>query len=162
MPVRTGNLYGNPLVAGIKVRLAGDASMSAGVVTNVTEPDDNEWDVWVKFESGKIGNCQVSLNASYLRYRCSNVNLVIPLTTGELSGCKNCQMGNCLRGEEITMCLPMVETKVLISGTQKVGTVSAVDIRDNTDEFDCKLYDATVKFDDGEYRSFYCSVAFQL
>ena len=52
MPVRTGNLYGNPLVAGIKVRLARDASMSAGV--NVTEPEDNEWHVGVKFELGRV------------------------------------------------------------------------------------------------------------
>ena len=64
---------------------------------------------------------------SYLQYNCkatnfrSNIPRIISST-----GCRNCRMETCLKGEEVEDACLFVGTKVFITGTKKKGVVTKV------------------------------------
>ena len=136
-------LTDEPLPVGLEVRIAGSGDKGlVGKIEKSTEYED-EGEKWIRskvrfahrkevrtFPSFNVSNCDetgVKVTFHYLQYNCkatnfrSNIPRIISST-----GCSNCRMETCLKGEEVEDACLFVGTKVFITGTKKKGVVTKV------------------------------------
>ena len=123
-------LTDEPLPVGLEVRIAGsgDKGWVGKIEKSTVEEDEGEKLVIsdVRFTNMTTWR-DFSKKFSYLQYNCkatnfrSNIPRIISST-----GCRNCRMETCLKGEEVEDACLFVGTKVFITGTKAKGVVTKV------------------------------------
>ena len=142
-------LTDEPLPVGLEVRIVG--SGDKGLVGSIEESTvydfydefgDEQIELEVCVTSENI-YCWSSKNYSYLQYNCKPTSFrsQIPRTISS-TGCSNCRMETCLKGEEVEDACLFVGTKVFLTGTNIKAVVSEI-VEDILGRYTAKLRGVT-------------------
>ena len=128
-------LTDEPLPVGLEVRIvgSGDKGLVGSIEeSTVREEKDAFGNKQIKSNvccsiSEKHFSCCLSKNYSVLQYNCKPTSFrsQIPRTLSS-TGCSNCRMETCLKGEEVEDACLFVGTKVFLTGTNIKAVVSEI------------------------------------
>ena len=128
-------LTDEPLPVGLEVRFIGSGDKGrvgtideSTVDANKDRFGDKKIKSMVRTISGRRFTCYSSNNYSYLQYKCKPTSFrsQIPRTLSS-TGCRNCRMETCLKGEEVEDACLFVGTKVFLTGTNTKAVVTKIE-----------------------------------